>query len=70
MADVISLAPLRRLQAPTCPFPRQSAQILFFTGVRYERVPEPRAQEGNSVRAERRQASAKTMSRRKTRQPA
>lgn len=41
MADVIPLAPLRRpRKAPGEALPGASAQILFFTGVRYERPSE------------------------------
>lgn len=41
MAVVISFAPPRRSQQDrSCPFPRQTAEILFFTGVRYERMAE------------------------------
>jgi predicted lipid-binding transport protein (Tim44 family) len=43
MAIVIPFAPQRRpQQASTCPVPPQTADILFFTGVRYERPPEAR----------------------------
>ncbi|RXT52967.1 hypothetical protein B6S44_19710 [Bosea sp. Tri-44] len=43
MADVIPFAPRRRSasQSPAALGP--SGQILFFTGVRYERQPEPAA---------------------------
>ena len=37
MADVIPLAPLRRPRPEAGPVPAGGAQILFFTGVRYER---------------------------------
>ncbi len=41
MAVVISFAsPRRSQQDRSCPFPRQMAEILFFTGVRYERMAE------------------------------
>ena len=43
MAVVIPFAPQRRSRwAPACPLPPRTAEILFFTGVRYERVPEAR----------------------------
>lgn len=43
MAIVIPLAPQRRpRQASACSLPPQTAEILFFTGVRYERAPEVR----------------------------
>lgn len=43
MAIVIPFAPLRRpQQASACSLPPRAAEILFFTGVRYERVPEAR----------------------------
>ncbi len=41
MAVVIPFASQRRSpQDRSCPFPRQTAEILFFTGVRYERMAE------------------------------
>lgn len=41
MAVVIPFASQRRPQQErSCPFPRQMAEILFFTGVRYERMAE------------------------------
>ena len=41
MAVVIPFASQRRSQQErSCPFPRQMAEILFFTGVRYERMAE------------------------------
>lgn len=43
MAVVIPFAPQRRLQpASACSLPPRTADILFFTGVRYERAPEVR----------------------------
>ncbi len=43
MAVVIPFAPQRRPQpASTGSLPPQTAEILFFTGVRYERAPEAR----------------------------
>ena len=43
MAVVIPFAPQRRpQQAQACSLPPQTAEILFFTGVRYERAPEAR----------------------------
>ena len=43
MAIVIPFAPQRRpQQASACPLPPRTADILFFTGVRYERPPEVR----------------------------
>ena len=43
MAVVIPFAPQRRpQQASTSFLPSQTAEILFFTGVRYERAPEAR----------------------------
>ncbi|WP_306227329.1 hypothetical protein [Bosea beijingensis] len=43
MAIVIPLAPQRRQQqASACSLPQRTAEILFFTGVRYERAPEAR----------------------------
>lgn len=42
MADVIPLAPRRRFRrAAEGSISAQDAEILFFTGVRYERQPEP-----------------------------
>ena len=44
MAIVIPFAPQRRpRQVSACSLPPRTAEILFFTGVRYERVPEVRA---------------------------
>ena len=43
MAIVIPFAPQRRLQPVSdCSLPPRTAEILFFTGVRYERTPEAR----------------------------
>jgi len=43
MAVVIPFAPQRRpQQVSACSHPPQTAEILFFTGVRYERAPEVR----------------------------
>ena len=43
MAIVIPFAPQRRpQQVSACSLPPQTAEILFFTGVRYERAPEVR----------------------------
>ncbi|WP_293801586.1 hypothetical protein [uncultured Bosea sp.] len=43
MAVVIPFAPQRRpWQGSACSLPPQTAEILFFTGVRYERAPEVR----------------------------
>jgi len=43
MAVVIPFAPQRRPQpASACSLPPQTADILFFTGVRYERAPAAR----------------------------
>lgn len=43
MAIVIPFAPQRRpQQVSACPLSPQTAEILFFTGVRYERAPETR----------------------------
>ena len=43
MAVVIPFAPKRRQQLRSCSGPLRMAEILFFTGVRYERQPEPAA---------------------------
>lgn len=44
MAVVIPFAPRRLRVAGSLPAaPRETGAILFFTGVRYERPPEPRA---------------------------
>ncbi|KRE17927.1 hypothetical protein ASE63_01670 [Bosea sp. Root381] len=55
MAVVIPLAPRLRAQASEAPAaPRQEpAMILFFTGVRYEREPEPAAPEPTGRRRRR-----------------
>ena len=45
MADVIPFALWRRYQPRTCAFPQENAEILFFTGVRYERPTEPGPQQ-------------------------
>lgn len=43
MAIVIPFAPQRRpRQGSACSLPPRTAEILFFTGVRYERAPEAR----------------------------
>ncbi len=50
MAIVIPFALKRRLQqASACPLPPQTAEILFFTGVRYERAPEARPPAGKAT---------------------
>lgn len=43
MADVIPFAPRRRFASQSTAAMGLSGQILFFTGVRYERQPEPAA---------------------------
>ena len=46
MAVVIPFALQRRPhEARSCPFPQRTADILFFTGVRYERAADARPQE-------------------------
>ncbi|QEL23177.1 hypothetical protein FQV39_11780 [Bosea sp. F3-2] len=40
MAVIIPFALYRYPQARSCPFPRRMAEILFFTGVRYEQAAE------------------------------
>jgi hypothetical protein len=69
MADVIPFALWRRYQPRTCAFPRESAEILFFTGVRYERPAEPAAPPITTPRG-RRPASGNAIGRGKARQPA
>lgn len=69
MADVIPFALWRRYRPRACAFPRESAEILFFTGVRYERVAEPISQQAASQRRGRPQPG-KPMGRGKARQPA
>lgn len=48
MAVVIPFAPKRRQQLRSCSVPLRMAEILFFTGVRYERVAEARPLEGRA----------------------
>ena len=68
MADVIPFALHRRYQERSCPFPQRSADILFYTGVRYERATEARPQEAKPPS---RQRPRKLVSRKATRrQPA
>jgi hypothetical protein len=69
MADVIPFALWRRYQPRTCAFPQENAEILFFTGVRYERPTEPGPQQAGLPHG-RRPAPGKAISRRKARQPA
>ena len=69
MADVIPFALWRRYQPRSCAFPQESAEILFFTGVRYERPIEPAAKPVTLPRGHR-PAPGKAISRRKARQPA
>lgn len=69
MADVIPLAPHRRPRLPTGPLSGGTADILFFTGVRYERADEPQPRDAVS-RPARRAAAPKTANRRKARLPA
>ena len=40
MAVVIPFALYRPYRARSCPYPRRMAEILFFTGVRYEQTAE------------------------------
>lgn len=67
MAVVIPFTPRRRSQFRACPFPRRSADILFFTGVRYERGPEARPLEAKPAIARR---PRKAQPRKAHRQPA
>jgi len=53
MADVIPFALHRRSQARSCPFPQRSADILFYTGVRYERPQETRPKEAKTPSGQR-----------------
>lgn len=69
MADVIPFASRRRRFSPPSPTSDAGAQILFFTGVRYERVAEP-PQRKASARLGRSSAAPKGAGRRKARQPA
>ncbi|CAH1654018.1 conserved hypothetical protein [Hyphomicrobiales bacterium] len=50
MAVVIPFALYRRYQPRSCPFPRRMAEILFFTGVRYEQPAEAGALRGKTRR--------------------
>jgi hypothetical protein len=68
MADVIPFALWRRWQARSCAFPQTSAEILFFTGVRFERPAEPGPR--NALPRGSRPATGKAVGRRKARQPA
>jgi hypothetical protein len=69
MADVIPLAPLRRPRPEAGALPAQGAQILFFTGVRYERAAEPLPRE-KGTRPARRSPASGLRGGRKARQPA
>lgn len=69
MADVIPLAPLRRPRPEAGNLPGHGAQILFFTGVRYERAAEPLPRE-KAARPARRPAAPGLRGGRKARQPA
>lgn len=63
MAVVIPFALSRRSQQDrSCPFPRQMAEILFFTGVRYERMAEaqPPKAKASTPRSARKIVSRKT----------
>lgn len=69
MAVVIPFAPRRRRVAGLLPaIPREAGTILFFTGVRYERPPEPRAS-GRPERKPSTRSRAKSASK-SVRQPA
>ena len=72
MAVVIPFAPKRRQQARSCSLPLRMAEILFFTGVRYERFAEARPHEGRApVRRPRKPAPRRTTTRKAARgQPA
>ncbi|CAM5770633.1 hypothetical protein [Bosea minatitlanensis] len=77
MADVIPFALWRRHRPRFCAFPQETAEILFFTGVRYERAAEPAAERSVRAAAEpaaasrgRRPAPGKAAGRRKARRPA
>lgn len=66
MAIVIPFAPQRRpQQGSTCSLPPRTADILFFTGVRYERAPEVRTPAGKAAASARpRKIAARKSSRR------
>ncbi|MCR4521408.1 MULTISPECIES: hypothetical protein [Bosea] len=66
MAVVIPFAPQRRPQPASASFPpSQTAEILFFTGVRYERAPEARPQAAKASATGRvRKAAARKSARR------
>ncbi|KRE08677.1 hypothetical protein ASE61_03685 [Bosea sp. Root670] len=66
MAIVIPFAPQRRLQqASACSLPPRTADILFFTGVRYERPSEARLRGAkSSANARPRKVAARKSARR------
>lgn len=64
MAVVIPFALYRRWQARSCPFPQRMADILFFTGVRYERGAETRPAQAKPRPARRPRKLARKMDRR------
>ena len=73
MAVVIPFAPQRRpQQVSACSLPPQTAEILFFTGVRYERAPVARPPAAKaSADARPRKVAAKIAARKNAhRQPA
>lgn len=53
MAVVIPFALYRYRQDRSCPYPQRTAEILFFTGVRYERSTEARLLEAKPATARR-----------------
>ncbi len=70
MAVVIPFAPRRRRSArPRAAEPRDAAQILFFTGIRYERHGEPQPP-ADGTRRSRRDGERAKLAGKSARQPA
>lgn len=61
MAVIIPFALYRYPQARSCPFPRRMAEILFFTGVRYEKAPEAAPLQSKARPARRPRKAARKM---------
>lgn len=72
MTVIIPFALYRYPQARSCPFPRRVAEILFFTGVRYERPAEtsPLKAKTSSAKARPARRPRKAASKMDHRQPA
>jgi len=61
MAVIIPFALYRYPQARSCPYPRRMAEILFFTGIRYEKAAETAPREAKARPARRPRKATRKM---------